>query len=815
MSTATAENVTQNSRNLPLFDNIPQQLKERNQWVLWKLVARGTEKPTKVPFSARSLKHAKSTDPTTWESYEMTKARLLKEPTFDGIGYMFAEDDIYTGIDIDNCFIGKSLTMLAADIMKRLDSYTEVSPSGKGVRIFVEAKKIGDRCKSVANGVEIYHKERLLTVTGRRSKAMPATINKRQAELDKLYNELWPEKVREAYAGPTEPISLSDAALIELAKNADNGDKFTKLWNGREEDLIELGYTDPQKTKADHSSADLALCDLLAFWTRRDAERIDTLFRQSKLMRPKWERDSYREPTITKAIELCGEVYTEPKATERASEEQAIHNVFNSTEATSTEWPAPIPLTPEQTKVPKFPIDVFRGIVPQVAELCEALADVMQVPVDFPATMALSILSIPMMGKVKVEIAKGVFYDPMIWSFTALESGMKKSPVVKLLREPISTWEKESLLRLTPAIAEDKRNRAIAAERAKVLTKALSSGKGDATALLQDLKNVEKELAKPPVTAPRWLISDTTPEAAMSMMVRNGGKCAVVDDEATFLSNMAGRYSNNPNYELCLKAWSGDDYTVDRKTGDSFIIENARMVVAIAAQPIVLEALVSDKIARDSGFLPRFLLCYPEDMRGHRVDKSNVPLPEAPLKAWRAILERLLNQTESIQLTQHPEGRQLKTKLIDEWEPRVKTAGSFGQIAAWADKGREAQLVRLSAILHLASGNTDTEIPPATMAAAVSLIKYYSVHALKAYGISDASPLLEPASKILAMIRAKGWNEFKPNDLKDIRAFRIDKELRNDCLELLICYGYLRQVSAVDCRNRPQSVYAVNPRLER
>lgn len=89
----------------------------------------------------------------------------------------------------------------------------------------------------------------------------------------------------------------SDEDLIEKAKNAENGDKFTRLWNG---DIS--GYPS-------HSEADLALCDLLAFWTAGDRQRINSLFRNSGLFREKWERDDYRQGTIGKALENRTEFY--------------------------------------------------------------------------------------------------------------------------------------------------------------------------------------------------------------------------------------------------------------------------------------------------------------------------------------------------------------------------------------------------------------------------------------------------------------------------------------------------------------------------
>lgn len=100
-----------------------------------------------------------------------------------------------------------------------------------------------------------------------------------------------------ATAAQTE-VSLSDEELLERARNAANGEKFERLWNG---DIS--GYPS-------HSEADQALCNLLAFWTGGDAQQIETLFGQSGLVRKKWRhRADYRERTIRNAIQSCSAFY--------------------------------------------------------------------------------------------------------------------------------------------------------------------------------------------------------------------------------------------------------------------------------------------------------------------------------------------------------------------------------------------------------------------------------------------------------------------------------------------------------------------------
>jgi len=85
-------------------------------------------------------------------------------------------------------------------------------------------------------------------------------------------------------------LSDDDVAVMRKAQEANNGEKFMSLWNG---DIF--GY----RTK---SEADLALCEILSFWTNGNSEQILRLFRESGLYRPKWENsETYRNATISKA----------------------------------------------------------------------------------------------------------------------------------------------------------------------------------------------------------------------------------------------------------------------------------------------------------------------------------------------------------------------------------------------------------------------------------------------------------------------------------------------------------------------------------
>lgn len=279
---------------------IPPELIERHQWVGWRNEQR-RDGPTKVPYSAKTGKAASSTDPSTWAPFELASA-YAEKAGLDGVGYVFAHDDPFTGVDLDHCRDPEtgSIEPRATDIIKRLASYTETSPSGNGIHILVRAQLPAGRRRQ--GPIEMYDSGRYFTVTGAHVDGTPVTIMDRKSEIEALHAELFGEIAESRENGHEAPAGgrLADAEILERAGRAANGPKLRALWAGDT-----AGY-------ASASEADLGLCSLLAFWTQ-DAGQLDRLFRASGLMRNKWDSQhgvaTYAELTIAKALSERHEVY--------------------------------------------------------------------------------------------------------------------------------------------------------------------------------------------------------------------------------------------------------------------------------------------------------------------------------------------------------------------------------------------------------------------------------------------------------------------------------------------------------------------------
>ena len=272
-----------------------QELAQLKHWVCHR---------NKIPLDPFTGANAKSNDPATWGDFA-TAYRALQVGRYDGIGFEFGayvpETLRVAGIDLDHVVRADgTVEPFAAEIVERMKSYTEYSPSGTGLHIlcFVKLPAIGNK-KGLENGcaIEMYNHGRYFTVTGN-VYGEERGIGERTKEFAAIHEQYF-KKV----APEREPVivpqvrDFTDMELLEKMFSSQRGYEIRRLYNGDTG-----GY-------ASHSEADLALVAHLLFWTGGDELRTDSLFRESGLMREKWDRADYRERTLDYAKSNQSSVY--------------------------------------------------------------------------------------------------------------------------------------------------------------------------------------------------------------------------------------------------------------------------------------------------------------------------------------------------------------------------------------------------------------------------------------------------------------------------------------------------------------------------
>jgi len=281
------------------FNEIPAELKALPQWILWRAEKRNN-KPTKVPYQVNG-EMAQANNRRTWSTFA-TAVKFYLEGDYDGIGFVFSRQDNYIGIDIDKCVADGKANNFATEIIDTLDSYTEFSPSGKGIHIIIKGNLpqsvLGTGRKNTKHGLEIYSYGRYFSFTGNRENSND--VYERTDELSEVFEQYFDDSDIQGRVNLAEfekdEIKISNEALWERIFRSKNGDEIRSLCNGN---LI----------NNDHSASDLALCNHLAFWTGKSATRMDTMFRETGLMRDKWDvihfretNETYGERTIATAI---------------------------------------------------------------------------------------------------------------------------------------------------------------------------------------------------------------------------------------------------------------------------------------------------------------------------------------------------------------------------------------------------------------------------------------------------------------------------------------------------------------------------------
>mgnify|MGYP001028643619 FL=1 len=268
------------------YENIPEELKQLPQWVCHR---------NKIPFNPVTGAPAKAGQPDTWTRLENAVNACSN---YDGIGFEFNNNGI-VGIDLDKVIAEDgTVSPEATEIVEMLDSYTEYSPSGKGLHIFVKGDIPVDGRKK--GFIEMYKAKRYFTMTGNVYGEL-TTIKERSEQVAQLFDKFFSDSKSEKSAvnivnnvPATEPIK--DYLSIGLAKDT----VFKALWNGE--------YQSEKCTS--ESEVDLALMGKLLYWCSGNVDAAIEAFIDSPYVEQKddkhttkLERADYLKRTATKAMQ--------------------------------------------------------------------------------------------------------------------------------------------------------------------------------------------------------------------------------------------------------------------------------------------------------------------------------------------------------------------------------------------------------------------------------------------------------------------------------------------------------------------------------
>lgn len=294
-------------------------------WVNWELVPLPDGRIDKIPKMSNGFGNAKPNVPSTWSTFAEVDAARNR---FSGVGIMFTGKLL--GVDLDHCIVEGEVSPEVAAFIEKAKTYVEISPSGSGLHAYLRLTEpmTLERNKSPRGkgaDYECYVSGRWFTYTANPWKVsypLRTVTPEKALDLLRMLGYPWKKETAQlSLAAPSttsEKKSVSGDEILRRMFASKNGAKIKALYEG---DTSEYG--------GDESSADAALCSHLAFWTDRDATRIESLWLASPLgARSKTQdREDYRKRTISFALEHCTETY-------RGNEEPSVEGDEDPTRPT-------------------------------------------------------------------------------------------------------------------------------------------------------------------------------------------------------------------------------------------------------------------------------------------------------------------------------------------------------------------------------------------------------------------------------------------------------------------------------------------------
>lgn len=287
------------------------------RWVNFKFELNKDGKKTKVPYSPITNRKAATTKETDWGTFNQTNQKQY--------GIIFKPDKKLLGIDIDHCLEDKEIVHIEKDniikLLKEANTYTEVSPSGTGLHLFLSITESFDLegSRDSSFPYEFYNHGRYFTVTQvpfNEEKEVRIITPEEAISILKITGYPWNKVEKTVIIKQQAPLDLDDQTVLEKMFNSKNGEKLRSLYNYIGEDT---------------SAKDMAFLSSLAFWTGRNSIQMERIWMSSLIGSRKktQDRKDYRDRTINKAITDCKEIYNTPKMKqEKVNKELDLNLLF-------------------------------------------------------------------------------------------------------------------------------------------------------------------------------------------------------------------------------------------------------------------------------------------------------------------------------------------------------------------------------------------------------------------------------------------------------------------------------------------------------
>lgn len=721
------------------FNSIPSKMRNLPQWVLW-MYEMVDGRMTKVPYQIYG-NQARSNDRRTWSTFH-TVVNYYNKTNTDGIGFMFSKQDNLIGIDIDDCVKDGVINDFAKEIIEMLDSYTEISVSGTGIHIIVEGKMpdgfYGTGRKNAELGLEVYCYGRYFTMSANREN--DNEIEERTDEISELLDKYFvsstlPTRVNlNDYA--TDSILLSNEALWEKMFNSNNGSDIAAMYNG---ELI---------INNDWSSTDMSLCNHLAFWTGKSASRMDSMFRETALMRDKWDRihftetgETYGERTISEAISKTTTTILDHK------EDEEINYDFSFEKVNIDELEESVVLE----EIKNFPLEIFP---PQLETYIKLSAHAISTPIEYISISVLAVVSSLIGKNAKIQVTNEWLENAMIYATFIGSPGARKTPALRQAMLPLNAIQKQ----LDAQLEQDKLNYDLNIKEYEIQYNDWFKKKD---------KKVEDMPIEPAEPIRKQIkVNDITVETVIELM-KDNSLLLERDEFAGWIKSM-NQYKggNGGERQAYLEFWNGNRTDVNRKGGKHLFVESPFISIIGGIQPDRLTDLLKDNV--DDGFLERILFVYPDKFPKIRLmNEIEIPfdIKRAYLDAAEILYYNLKPRDEDYLLVKMSKEASTEFKKHYDRIYQEMENVEFNRIFEGAWVKLSAYFARFTLIIHSMKyafnhlKQDKTTVSVETVKLAAELIEYFKGQVKRVYSFINSDDGERKCRELIDWMNKKGIKE--------------------------------------------------------
>ena len=807
-------------------DNIAAVLKELNAWRIWTGTPRpgsftraGHPKLNKAPrrpIAPYPLIHAGDQAPYT---FEQTVQAYSNGSGAHGISFALPQvghliDIVAVDLDgVRNPDTGE-IDEWAMQMVRDLDTYTEVSPSGEGLRMFLLGELPGGVINNHGQGIEVYTSQDKLphiTVTGHLLEGTPREV--REIETAALQAIVEPFRTSKTDTPPpggtdlpkTPPARPEFVPAVEDLPISEDFKAFLR-------DITHSPSRSGDQSRSGHLFAvTVAMLGKgmdpdVAHWVLMESDALELALDKRK-GNPR-NAEQYLWNTVCNAA----------KDVRGPAGPEEFENLGEAP-PTGDDWPELMPL--DRGAPARLPVHLWPELLRDYAT--EAAAET-ETPVELPAMLALGVIATAAQRLVNVEIKPG-FSEPIgIYTAVALPPATRKSSEFKRALAPLVQWESDRrvLLESERRIAESKL-KTHEARISKLRRKAVDKD-DEHEAQKLEAKIAELELAAPIVPPQhRVFSSDVTTEHLATMMAENNEVLAVIASEGGIFETMAGRYSSGvANIDLYLAAYTGDAVRVDRGSKPAVMLNDPRLTMVLTVQPDVLQQLAIKPGFKGRGLIGRVLYAVPPSNLGTRTGKGR-PATGGTLAKYSNLVRELLDmasvtKTPPAKLPLSPEAHDAWYRFSQEIEAQLGSGGRFAHCTDWAGK-IAGTTARIAALFHFARHGVEGVNPSISrqdMDAAIDTARALSTHALAVFDEMQLDQTTADAKAILQWWRGRaersGEMEFTEREVYRSLQHRFQRARdMKEPLAVLVERGYARRMTKQGKVGRGSPTVLFNP----